>query len=81
MPIYISSLLQKNPNENILCVRRATLLKAKINASVPSARYIDVKDPIGSKLLFLSPICSREGAYSLKTFSAETVMSKGKQNL
>ena len=30
-------------------------------------RYIDVKDPIGSKLLFLSPIRSRKGAYPLKT--------------
>ena len=45
------------------------------------SRYIDVKDPIGSKLLFLSPIRSRKGAYSLKTFPAETVISKGKQNL
>ena len=31
------------------------------------SRYIDVKDPIGSKLLFLSPIRSRKGAYPLKT--------------
>ena len=32
-----------------------------------STRYIDVKDPIGSKLLFLGPIRPRKGAYPLKT--------------
>ena len=34
---------------------------------VTLSRYIDAKEPIGSKLLFLSPICSRKGAYPLKT--------------
>ena len=29
--------------------------------------YIDAKEPIGSKLLFLSSIRSRKGAYQLKT--------------
>ena len=32
-----------------------------------SARYIDAKEPIRAKLLFLSPIRSRKGAYQLKT--------------
>ena len=31
------------------------------------SRYIDANEPIGSNLLFLSPICSRKGAYQLKT--------------
>ena len=30
-------------------------------------RYIDAKELIGSKLLFLSPIRSRKGAYQVKT--------------
>ena len=30
-------------------------------------RYIDAKEPIREKLLFLSPIRSRKGAYQLKT--------------
>ena len=30
-------------------------------------RYIDAKELNGSKLLFLSPIRSRKGAYQLKT--------------
>ena len=30
------------------------------------SRYIDAKEPIGSKLFFLSPIRSRKGAYQLK---------------
>ena len=38
-----------------------------VNPSFTISRYIDVKDPIGSKLLFLSPIRSRKGAYPLKT--------------
>ena len=32
-----------------------------------SSRYIDAKEPIRAKLLFLSPIRSRKGAYQLKT--------------
>ena len=35
--------------------------------SLTKQRYIDEKDPIGSKLLFLSHIRSRKGAYLLKT--------------
>ena len=31
------------------------------------ARYIDANEPIREKLLFLSPIRSRKGAYQLKT--------------
>ena len=31
------------------------------------SRYIDAKEPIREKLLFLSPIRSRKGAYQLKT--------------
>ena len=36
-----------------------------------STRYIEVKDPISSELLFLSPIRSRKGTYSLKTRHGE----------
>ena len=32
-----------------------------------NSQYIDTKEPIGSKLLFLSPIRSKKGAYQLKT--------------
>ena len=38
-----------------------------LKRAITNSRYIDVKDPIGSKLLFLSPIRSRKGTYSLKT--------------
>ena len=34
---------------------------------VLNTRYIDAKEPIRAKLLFLSPIRSRKGAYQLKT--------------
>ena len=34
---------------------------------IPFSRYIDAKEPIREKLLFLSPICSRKGAYPPKT--------------
>ena len=33
----------------------------------PYSRYIDAKEPVGSKLLFPSPIRSRKGAYRLET--------------
>ena len=38
-----------------------------MNIHEGKTRYIDAKEPIGSKLLFLSPIRSRKGAYQLKT--------------
>ena len=37
------------------------------NSGSPPTRYIDAKEPIGSNLLFLSPIPSRKGAFQLKT--------------
>ena len=37
----------------------------------PGSRYIDANEPICAKLLFLSPICSRKGAYPSKTRRGE----------
>ena len=48
-----------------------------LNTYVASTPYIDVKDPIHSKLLFLSPIRSRKGAYSLKTRQVPIRSRKG----
>ena len=48
-------------------VIRCFISMAEHNQTALIARYIDVKDPIRSKLLFLIPIHSRKGAYPLKT--------------
>ena len=58
-------------NATLICVTR-WVIRTDLNLNndsiaYSSSRCIDAKEPIGSKLLFLSPIRSRKGAYQLKT--------------
>ena len=55
----ISGELQVNPQNTLL-------FSSNVQRKIPSSRYIEANEPIGSKLLFLSPIRSRKGAYQLK---------------